>query len=109
MQAIVYHCLGVTAEDNDVVALAEMEKEPEDYIAQQKFTMNKVQTGFNIPLEFFDNPEVDLQHPSIELIMVSLEKGKLVKEIRLLSNAQIYYRLFLQCFISLQIGIMSLN
>jgi len=80
----------VTVEDNDVVALAEMEKEPEDYIAQQKFTMNKVQTGFNIPLEFFDNPEVDLQHPSIELIMVSLEKGKLVKEIRLLSNAQIY-------------------
>ncbi len=77
-------------EDNDVVALAETEKEPEDYIAQQKFTMNKVQTGFNIPLEFFDNPEVDLQHPSIELIMVSLEKGKLVKEIRLLSNAQIY-------------------
>ncbi|KAH9558616.1 hypothetical protein CY35_06G017100 [Sphagnum magellanicum] len=56
-------------EDNDVVALAETEKEPEDYIAQQKFTMNKVQTGFNIPLEFFDNPEVDLQHPSIELIM----------------------------------------
>jgi hypothetical protein len=80
----------VTVEDNDVVALAETEKEPEDYIAQQKFTMNKVQTGFNIPLEFFDNPEVDLQHPSIELIMVSLEKGKLVKEIRLLSNAQIY-------------------
>lgn len=56
-------------EDNDVVALAETEKEPEDYIAQQKFTMNKVQAGFNIPLEFFDNPEVDLQHPSIELIM----------------------------------------
>lgn len=77
-------------EDNDVVALAETEKEPEDYIAQQKFTMNKVQTGFNIPLEFFDNPEVDLQHPSIELIMVSLEKGKLVKETRLFSNAQIY-------------------
>ncbi|CAK9228319.1 unnamed protein product [Sphagnum troendelagicum] len=56
-------------EDNDVVALAETEKEPEDYIAQQKFTMNKVQTRFNILLEFFDNPEVDRQHLSIELIM----------------------------------------
>lgn len=50
---------------------AETVTEPPKYIERMKFTMGKVRTAFNLPLELFDNPQLDLKYPSKDLKEVS--------------------------------------
>ena len=50
---------------------AETVTEPPKYIERMKFTIGKVRTAFSLPLELFDNPQVDLKYPSKDLKEVS--------------------------------------
>jgi hypothetical protein len=46
---------------------------PSEYFERQAFTMGDVKVAINIPLYMFDNPQVDLKYPAIDLKEVSLQ------------------------------------
>lgn len=58
-------------ENTNVYPIAETMTEPTDFTERQAFTMGKVRTEFNLPLYLFDNPQMDLRYPTIDLKEVS--------------------------------------
>ena len=58
-------------ENTNVYPVAETMTEPSDFTERQAFTMGKVRTEFNLPLYLFDNPQMDLRYPTIDLKEVS--------------------------------------
>jgi hypothetical protein len=58
-------------ENTTVYPIAETMTEPDDFTERQAFTMGKVRTEFNLPLYLFDNPQMDLRYPTIDLKEVS--------------------------------------
>lgn len=44
---------------------------PTEYYARQAYTLDKVKTAINMPLCYFDNPQMDLKYPACDLKEVS--------------------------------------